>query len=202
MNVARFERPARAALAAAVCRARCRNVGPESLRRRQFGQQREQNCAGAGAEIGDAQRTIEVSAGAQQFQRQFDHRLGIGPRHQRRGRELQRQPPKFLLAENARDRLAREATAGEFLEACRFVRGELALCGRYQAGQVEAKRVAVRSRASSSAEFDGGGFELRGERAPRGLDGWWAKWSCGVLAQIPPHVVPANAGTHTPRPVD
>ena len=26
--------------------------------------------------------------------------------------------------------------------------------------------------------------------------------SCGVLAQIPPCVVPANAGTHTPRPFD
>ena len=84
---------------------------------------------------------IEVSAGAQQFQRQFDHRLGIGPRHQRRGRELQRQPPKLLLAENAGDRLAREATAGEFLEACRFVRGELALRGGDHAGQVEAERV-------------------------------------------------------------
>ena len=115
---------------------------PESLRRRQLGQQRQQDCAGAGAEIGDAQRTIEVSAGAQQFQRQFDHRFGIRPRHQRRGRKLQRQTPKLLLAENARDRFAREATAGEFLEACRFVRRELALRGRYQAGQVEAERVA------------------------------------------------------------
>ena len=93
---------------------------PKSLRRRQLRQQRQQDRAGAGAEIGDAQRAIEVSAGAQQFQRQFDHRLGIGPRHQCRGRELQRQPPKLLLAENAGDRLAREATAGEFLEACRI----------------------------------------------------------------------------------
>ncbi len=66
----------------------CRNIGPESLRRRQLGQQREQNCAGAGAEIGDAQWAIEVATGAHQFQRQFDHRLGIGPRYQRRGREL------------------------------------------------------------------------------------------------------------------
>ena len=40
--------------------------------------------AAAGAEIGDAQRTIEIAAGAQQRQRQFDHRLGIRPRHQRR----------------------------------------------------------------------------------------------------------------------
>ncbi len=103
---------------------------PNPVRRRQFGQQRQQNRAGAGAEIGDAQRAIEASTGAQQFQRQFDHRLGIGPRHQRRGRELQRQPPEFLLADNARDRFACEATACEVFEASRFVRRELALCGR------------------------------------------------------------------------
>ena len=159
MNVARSERPARAALAAGGLQGGFRNVGPESLRRRQLGQQRQQDRAGAGAEIGDAQRTIEASAGAQQFQRQFDHRLGIRPRHQRRGRELQRQPPKFLLAENAGDRFAREATAGEFLEACRFVRGELALRGRYQAGQVEAKGMARQNPRVEFGGFDGGGFE-------------------------------------------
>ena len=42
-----------------------RNVGPESLRRRQLGQQRQQDRAGAGAEIGDAQWAIELSADAQ-----------------------------------------------------------------------------------------------------------------------------------------
>ena len=163
----------------------------------------EQNCAGAGAEIGDAQRTIEASTGAQQFQRQFDHRLGIRPRHQRRGRELQRQPPKFLLAENAGDGFACDAAAGEFVEASRFVRGELALRGRYQAGQVEAEGVARQNARVEFGGFDGGGFEFRGERASRGFDGLCGEdRSRGVLAQIPPHVVPANAGTHTPRPFD
>ena len=41
---------------------RLRDVGAESRCRRQFGQQRQQNCAGAGADIGDTQWTIEVAA--------------------------------------------------------------------------------------------------------------------------------------------
>ena len=58
-----------------------------------------------------------TSGGAQHFQRQFDHGFGVGPRHQRRGRELQRQSPEFLEPENARDRLAGEAPAREIFEA-------------------------------------------------------------------------------------
>ena len=118
---------------------------------------------------------IEVLAGTQQFQRQFDHGFGIRPRHQRRGRQLQRQAPKFLLADNARDRLAREAAACEVVEASRFVRGELALRGRYQAGQIEAERVAGQNPRVEVGGFDRGGFESRGECAPRGFDGLSAK---------------------------
>ena len=40
-------------------------------------------------------RTIRTRRGAQHFQRQLDHGFGVGPRHQRRGRELQRQSPEF-----------------------------------------------------------------------------------------------------------
>src|SRR6185369_14083332 len=75
------------------------------------------------------------------------------------------------LAENARDRLSRKAAAGELLEARRFVPSELALCGRYQSGQVEAKCMACQNPRDEFGGFDGGGLELRGECAPRGLDG-------------------------------
>ena len=58
--------------------------------------------------------------GAQHFERQFDHRFGIGPRHQRRGGQFQRQSPEFLVPENARDRLAGETAAREILETHRL----------------------------------------------------------------------------------
>ena len=74
---------------------------------------------------------------------------------------MQREAPKLLLAKNARNRFSREAAAGEFREACRFVRGELALRGRYQAGQVEAKRVACQN---PGVEF--GGFETIRSNGP------------------------------------
>ena len=47
-------------------------------------------------------------------------------------------------------RLSRQPAAGKLREARRFVRGELALRGRYQAGQVEAKGMA---RQNSRVEF-------------------------------------------------
>ena len=142
---------------------------PNPVRRRQFGQQRQQNCAGAGAEIGDAQRAIEVAAGAHQLQRQFDHRLGIGPRHQRRGRELQRQSPEFLLAENARDRLAREAPARilrQSAASAEVSRRRL----RDHAGQVEAEHGCQKNARIEFGVIDAGGFESRRQRPPRALN--------------------------------
>ncbi len=41
-------------------------------------------------------------------ERGLDHGLGLRPRHQRVGRERERQAPELLAAEDARDRLARE----------------------------------------------------------------------------------------------
>ena len=40
--------------------------------------------------------------------RRLDHGLGFRPRHEGVGIELEGQPPKFLAAEDARDRLVRE----------------------------------------------------------------------------------------------
>ncbi len=62
--------------------------------------------------------------GAQHFQCQFDHCFGIGPGHQRFGRELQRQAPELLVAKNTCDRLAFEAAPCEILKTGSFIRGE------------------------------------------------------------------------------
>ena len=53
-----------------------------------------------------------------------------------------------------------------------------------QAGQVEAERMACQQPRVEFGGFDGGGFELRGERAPRGLDGLVGEIVMRRLAQI------------------
>ena len=71
-------------------------------------QQCEQDRAGSGADIGDARALSRDSAFAKDLERQFDHGLGVRPRHQRRFGEAERQAPEFPRAENAGDRLMRE----------------------------------------------------------------------------------------------
>ena len=63
---------------------------PTPVAVRQFGQQRQQDRTGAGAEVGDAERTIRTAVGAQHVERGFDHGFSVGPRHQRVRRQLQR----------------------------------------------------------------------------------------------------------------
>jgi hypothetical protein len=113
----------------------------------------------------------KAAARAQQLERQLDHRLGIGPRHQRRRCELQRQPPELLLADNARDRFACETTAGEVFEACGFVLRESALRRRDHAGQVEAEHVARQQPCVEFGGIDFSRFELQGQCPARHLDG-------------------------------
>ena len=49
----------------------------------------------------------------QHLQRRLDEGFAVGPRLQRRGRELERQAPELALAEDAPDRLARETALGK-----------------------------------------------------------------------------------------
>ena len=115
---------------------------PNPVRRRQLRQQRQQDRAGAGAEIGDAQRAIEAPSARSNSSASSTTVSVSGRGTSVAGESCERQSPEFLLAENARDRLAGEAAAREVFEACRFVRRELPLRRRDQAGEVEAERVA------------------------------------------------------------
>ena len=113
-RIARARRsPSRSALSRAAASASRLDVGADADGVRQFGQQREQQRAGAGAEIGDAQRARARSAGVDRGERRLDHGFGFRPRHQRGGVSAQRQAPEFLDAEDARDRLALEPPRGE-----------------------------------------------------------------------------------------
>src|ERR1700743_1061620 len=130
MKVARFARLRWAALDAAVASASVlisvpmpRALGSSgnsasrigAARVRQLQQQRRQERAGAGAEIGDAQRTLLFAFGADNFKRALDYGLGIGPRQQRGRGKLYGQAPKFFLADDTRNRLAGESPFRELL---------------------------------------------------------------------------------------
>ena len=132
---------------------------------------------------------IWSGTGAQHFQCQLDHRFGVGPRHQRRRRKLQRQTPEFLGSENTRDRLTREAAARKVLQPHGLSRGDGPRRGRDEAGQVETQRRADQNPRVEFRRIDCVCPEPGRQRAPRRFDGvsgermahaaapWAASWA-------------------------
>ena len=78
-------------------------------------QQREQDRARAGAEIGDAQAPRAI---VDERQRQLDDGFGFRPRHQHGGRDGERQAPEFARTDDARDRLAGKTARFEGRDLC------------------------------------------------------------------------------------
>ena len=74
-----------------------------------LGEERDEQAAGAGAEVEDAHGTLRLAAGGQ---RRLDDRLGIRAGLERRLVEAEGDPPELALAENAAHRLA-GGTAGD-----------------------------------------------------------------------------------------
>ena len=72
-------------------------------------------------------RSGRERSSAERIKRRLDHGLGLRPRHQRVGIEVEREAPEFLDADDARDRLARETPAGERCNSVGFGGGEEAL---------------------------------------------------------------------------
>ena len=107
----------------------------------------------AGAEVGDAQRPRARTRSVDRGQRGLDHGFGLRPRHQRAGIDAQRQAPKFLPADDARDRLVREPALRQRGDGGSPRRSQAAGCrrlqGRHGRGQA---RQPTRMRASSSGE--------------------------------------------------
>ena len=80
-----------------------RNIRGDDARGRQFVRQRNGDAAGAGAHISNAKFLVaplrmRVRSDPQALERHFDHMLGFRPRDQHIGRDLEIQPPKFLVA--------------------------------------------------------------------------------------------------------
>ena len=85
-------------------------------------QQRQQDRARAGAEIGDAQRAVRGPRAAIAASAASTTVSVSGRGTSVAGESRKRQAPEFLDAEDARDRLAREPPRGERVERARLRR--------------------------------------------------------------------------------
>jgi hypothetical protein len=81
-------------------------VGGNSLRLRQFRQERQKNRATAGTDIEKRQRFIAPAIAIDETERCLNQRFGVGARHKRIGSDLKLQPPKRLASDDPRHRFA------------------------------------------------------------------------------------------------
>ena len=96
---------------------------PSPVALRQLVQKRDEQASGTSAEVEDAQVGQPVG---HKRERGLDDGLGLGARLEGLGRERERKAPEFAPAQDAADRLAGEAAAGEAGEARRRFRAERA----------------------------------------------------------------------------
>ncbi len=108
-NEARSREPERDRIVAGAAERIAAQVGADAASHGQLGEQRQQERARAGAEIGDLEGGVARLRAIERLERGFDHGLGLRSRHQGRGIELEIQPPEFLDPDDARHRLACEA---------------------------------------------------------------------------------------------
>lgn len=133
-----------------------RKVDAQTVRSPALAEQRDQQAAGAGAEIEDGQRILP--ARAERPQRGLDDGLTVGTRLQRRRRQAKGQAPEFALADDAPDRLAGEAARAELIKAL----PRRILCrGALKSGLGEPARI-------DSRRFDASLAQTRRQVAARG----------------------------------
>ena len=70
-------------------------------------------------------RTVGAVSGLRYAERFEDERLGLGPRDEDRGRDLERQQVEVARADEVRDRPARDAALDQFAKACPLGLGRL-----------------------------------------------------------------------------
>ena len=126
-------------------------VGANSECARQFAHERKKQCAAARAEIGYAAHVRTGALCVDGGERRLDDCFGVRSRHQRRLRERKLQTPKFLVAHDARDRLARQAPARE-----RFDRVALSPCERTRAGSRERRLAEAERMTDKNARVEFG----------------------------------------------
>src|SRR6266566_44295 len=106
----------------------------------------------------------------------FDHGLGLRPGQQGFGIDLERQPPKFLAAENARDRLAREPPRRKRRNGAGLLGGEPAARLGGKRRVVEPKRVADDDARIELGRVETTAAKLARQPPPRGVDRAANEW--------------------------
>ena len=142
-------------------------VGADAEGVRQFGQERQNERAAAGAEVGDAQRSRARAVHVDRCERSLDDGFRFRSRHQRRGIDAQWQAPEFLVPDNARDRLAGEATVRQSGDGVFLIRAKPARGSRGERRMIEAKRVADQDTGVEFGRVEARGAKFCRQRTPR-----------------------------------
>src|SRR5262245_36008458 len=109
-------------------------------------------------------------------QRRPDHSLGLRPGQQRFGGDPERQPPKFLAAENARDRLAVKSPRRKCGNGASLLGGEHAARLGRERGVVEPKGMADDDARIELGRIETTPAKLVRQAPPRGVDRAAREW--------------------------
>src|SRR5262249_61081225 len=115
-----------------------------------------------GEETGDGQLAPTQPLGTHERERRPPPGLALRPRDQRGRTEPDRQTPELLPPDDARDRLAGEATAGERVDLRRLVAGQRPFGRGGECRVIEGKRM-----ADEHAGVELGRIETGGAGSPR-----------------------------------
>ncbi len=153
-----------------------RDIDPDAARRRVLGQQRQQQAAGAGAEIEKAVRPVALR---QPGQHGLDDRLAFGAGVERIRRQQEFEPPEFAPPDDPAQRLARQHPVQHRRDARLLRRSQQALRIRKDFGrrQVERRR------------------EQRPGAPPRLVDPGLGQRESGMFERGADRDVPAHAST-------
>ena len=128
------------------------------------------------------------AAAHDEIERGFDHRFGFRPRHQNVGRDVERQAPEFLAAENARHRLTSQSARDKRRHRIDFTLLEDTVGLRDELCAIETQRVAEQGARIHLGRIDSGGFEgLRDQAKGIGNTG------AGLQPRDNSHVAPSAA---------
>src|SRR5262249_55206594 len=129
-----------------------------------------------GAETDDAQGARFSMFAIERRQRRLDHGLGLRPGQQRFGVDLERQPPKFLAAENARDRLTVKSPRRKRGNGADLLGGEHAARLGRERGVVEPKGMADDDARIELGRIEAPPAKLARQPPPRGVDRAAREW--------------------------
>ena len=156
------------------------DVGADARGGGEFGEQRQQDGAGPGADVSDAKLAVFGKIVPDDLKRSGNNGFGIGTRHQCRVGQAQVEAPEFLVAQNAGDRLMHQAALRKGGDDAGLILSHLAVRLDRKAGVIEAERRADQKARIEVRRIDIAGFEFCRQCAPRRLNGQSGERSAGA----------------------